>query len=112
MENRIKERIKQVGITQIELAEKLKISKVGMNQIVRSSMPKIETFERIAEAIDVPVWSLFLSDEEIYAICKLNENKQEKEEEQAPMRNPFEFNCPACGETLTALPVRDLQHNH
>lgn len=95
MENRIKERIKELGLTQKELAEKLNITPVGLSQIVGTTMPKMDTFIKIANALGIPVWMLMLSDEELEDIRS-----------RTPNRNPTkEFRCPKCGALLTVLPV-------
>ena len=48
--NRIKEILKEKGITQQELADKLGVT---------------ETLERIANALNVPMWQLFASPNEV-----------------------------------------------
>lgn len=88
MENRIGERIKESGFTQKDFAEKMGITAVGLNRLARGTMPKIETFAKIAEALEVPVWSLLLSDGEIEEIRAL-----------APKEDKAinEFRCSLCG---------------
>ena len=65
MQNRTREILKKVGVKQVELAEKLGMTTVGINQLMRTDQPKIETLEKIAKTIGVPVWQLYLTDEEI-----------------------------------------------
>lgn len=96
MENRIRERIRQSGITQKELAEKLDMTTVGLNQIASATMPKIETFVKIANALDVPVWCLLLSDEELEAIRATAPDRD---------KSADEFRCPKCGTRLKVVPV-------
>ena len=57
---RIKEVLKTKGITQIELAEKLNISVVGLNKIINGN-PTIETLQKIAVILNVEVKDLFKS---------------------------------------------------
>ena len=55
---RIKEVLKEKNVSQIELAEKLDISKVGINKIVNGN-PTAETLQKIAEVLDVDIRDLF-----------------------------------------------------
>lgn len=92
MQNRIKERIKELNIKQTELAEKLGITTVGLNQLINSAK-KIETYERIAEAMGVPAYNLLLTDDELMA---LRSNAD---------RPTDEFKCPKCGASLKVVPI-------
>lgn len=96
MENRIKECIKKAGISQKELAEKMDMTPIGLNFLANSTMPKIETFEKVARAIGLPVWRLILSDDEIEAIQSI-----------APPKNSSSDNfcCPKCGAALKVVPA-------
>ena len=96
MQNRIRERIKEAGIMQKDLAEQLGMTTVGLNQIGSAAMPKIETFDKIAKALGVPIWSLLLTDEELEAIRAT-----------APSKNKMtdEFRCPSCGASLKVVPA-------
>ena len=58
MHSRIKEVIKKQGTTVQELAEKMGISRVGLSQHINGN-PSVEVLERIATALDVPLWQLF-----------------------------------------------------
>lgn len=64
MEHRIKELIKEKGYTQQEFADLLGMSRVGLVQIVNGK-PSYPTLEKIATALNVPMWQLFASPEEI-----------------------------------------------
>lgn len=56
---RIKAARKAAGITQAELADRLGISYVGVSQWENDLRnPKIETIQRIADALDIPVGEL------------------------------------------------------
>lgn len=93
MQNRIKERIREKGLKQTELAEKLGMSSVGLNQLVNSESLKIETFDKIAKAMEVPVWMLCLSEDELAEIRAT-----------APVKDPDTFLCPVCGASLKVVP--------
>lgn len=61
---RIKELIKEKGYTQKEFADKLGMTNIGLSQIVNGK-PSYTTLEKIASALDVPMWQLFASKKEI-----------------------------------------------
>ncbi len=56
---RIKELLKEKGILQKTLAEKLGISPEGLSQTLKGAYPQLQTLERIASALDVRVADLF-----------------------------------------------------
>ncbi|TGY80978.1 helix-turn-helix domain-containing protein [Lepagella muris] len=95
MENRIKEHIKAAGVMQKELAEKLDMTTVGLNKIANTPMLKIETFQKVADALGIPVWKLLLSDEELEQIRS----------EATANRPTDEFRCPKCGALLKVIPT-------
>ena len=64
MTHRIKELIKEKGYTQQELADKLNMSRVGLSQLINGK-PSYPTLEKIASALNVPMWQLFASPEEV-----------------------------------------------
>lgn len=90
MQNRIQERIKQVGVMQKDLAKKLGMSPVALTQILSVKTPRIDTLEKIAAALGVPVWSLILSDEEINQIHEMKVKDLPSESSK----------CPKCGTML------------
>lgn len=100
MQNRIRERIKESGIMQKDLAAKLEITPIGLSQIANTKMPKIETYEKIAEALGVPVWKLILSDEELAEI------RSDVKAEENPSN---QFQCPVCGSALKVGPCDEKQ---
>ncbi len=55
---RVKEILKERGITLNELAEALGVSRQALSRQVQGKM-LIETAEKIAAALDVPLWQLF-----------------------------------------------------
>lgn len=95
MQNRIKENIVKSGRQQKEIAEALGITTVGLSQLSNGSMPKFETFSKIAAVLGVPAWKLFLSDHEI------NEIRQQAETLGS------DFRCPCCGAPLTVVACED-----
>ena len=60
---KIKQLCKERGITQKELASNIGVSPVGLAKAIGGNTT-IGTLEKIAEALDVPVWDLFTRDEE------------------------------------------------
>lgn len=89
MKNRTKEVLQEMGLKQIEVANKLGMSKIGFAQLLKTEQPKISTLEKIAEAIGVPVWRLYLTDEEIRQVASVVRPKD------AGM-----VRCPVCGTEL------------
>lgn len=62
--NRIKEILKEQGVTINELADKLGISRVTLSTQINGTA-NIVSYEKIATALNVPMWQLFASPEEI-----------------------------------------------
>lgn len=60
--NRIKEAIKEKGYTITSLADKLGIARESLSRMIVS--PSYPTLEKIAGALNVPIWQLFASAEE------------------------------------------------
>ena len=61
--NRIKDIIKEKGYTITSLAEKLGIARESLSRMIVS--PSYPTLEKIASALDVPLWQLFASPSEV-----------------------------------------------
>lgn len=76
---RIREAIEQQGMTTQDVAKKIGITLSGLNQHI-SGNPSIKVLTKIAEAINVPMWQLFASPEEV----------------QLPS-NAHSVKCPHCG---------------
>lgn len=55
---RILELCKEAGINQTELAEKIGLSRVGLSKAINGN-PTVDTLERIATALNVPIMELF-----------------------------------------------------
>ncbi|MFA7448735.1 MAG: helix-turn-helix transcriptional regulator [Weeksellaceae bacterium] len=60
---RIKEILKEKGVTQIELAEKIGITQVGLNRMINGN-PTAETLLKIAQALDIDIRELFVPTKE------------------------------------------------
>lgn len=58
MDLRIKEVIKEKGMTITELADKMRINRVNLSNMVNGN-PTVETLTKIASALNVPVTELF-----------------------------------------------------
>ncbi len=61
--NRIKEVIKEQGFTITSLADKLGIARESLSRMIVS--PPYPTLEKISNALNIPVWQLFASPEEV-----------------------------------------------
>lgn len=61
--NRIKDAIKEKGYTITSLALKLGIQRESLSRAIVS--PSYPTLEKIAEALEVPMWQLFASKKDI-----------------------------------------------
>lgn len=77
--NRIKEILKEQGVTINELADKLGISRVTLSTQINGTA-NIVSYEKIATALNVPMWQLFASPEEIQ-----------------PQSDGASITCPNCG---------------
>ena len=64
MMTRIKDILKERGVTLNELAESLGVSRQALSKQVQGKM-LIETAEKIANALDVPLWQLFADPVEV-----------------------------------------------
>ena len=60
----IKEILKDKGITVQELADMLEISRQALSKQIQGKM-LVETAQRIADKLEVPMWQLFASPEEV-----------------------------------------------
>ena len=77
---RIKEILKEKGITLSQLADTMGVSRQALSRQVAGKL-LVEKAEEIANALDVPIWQLFASSEEVQ---KENNN----------------IVCPHCGKTI------------
>ncbi|MBV4206198.1 helix-turn-helix domain-containing protein [Bacteroides salyersiae] len=60
---RIKEVIKEKGMTIQSLAEKMEINRVGLSNHINGN-PSIATLKKIASALNVPVYELFTKEKD------------------------------------------------
>ena len=81
MKHRIKELIKEKGYTQQGFADKLGITRSTLLEQI-GERPSGTTLERIADALGVEMWELFVTREEIIA------------------RGHSEIHCPKCGQAF------------
>jgi transcriptional regulator with XRE-family HTH domain len=79
----IKELLKEKGLTQQELADKVGVSYQSMKQTLNAPSVTTSTLEKIATALDVPMWQLFASPEEIH-----------------PKSDGASITCPNCGKNI------------
>ena len=61
--------IKEKGYTQQEFADKLGMTRVGLSQLINGK-PSYPTLEKIASALEVPMWELFASPNDIHPQAK------------------------------------------
>lgn len=81
MEHRIRELIKKKGYTQQEFAEQLGIARESLARILNS--PSYPSLQKIATALDVPMWQLFASPDEV-----------------SPKSDTATLTCPHCGKNI------------
>lgn len=79
---RIKEVLNEKGISVAKLAEQMGVSKQALHKQVNGKL-HVETAERIAAYLDVPIWELFVSKQEIEKDLGLDGTK-----------------CPVCGHIM------------
>lgn len=66
MKIRIKEIMQEKGISSVVLAERIGVSKVTVSNLINDkTMPSLKTMEDVAKALNVPMWQLFASPEEV-----------------------------------------------
>lgn len=81
MTTRVKEILKEKGMTLNELAEILGVTRGAVSRQIKGKM-LIETAERIAKALDVPMWQLFADPIEV-------------------SEDGTKLVCPHCGKAIT-----------
>lgn len=77
MNLRIKEVIKEKGMTITELADKMGINRVNLSNMVNGN-PTVETLNKIASALGCPVTELF----------------------EQPKKDTISLSCPHCGKNI------------
>lgn len=81
---RIKELLKEKGLTQQELADMVGVSYQSMKQTLNASSVTTSTLEKIATALNVPMWQLFASPEEVQ-----------------PKKDSLSLTCSHCGKDIS-----------
>lgn len=84
---RIKEILKEKGITLSQLADTMGVSRQALSRQVAGKL-LVEKAEEIANALDVPIWQLFASSEEVQ---KENNN----------------IVCPHCGNSIKVTIIKE-----
>ncbi len=80
---RIKEVLKEKGCTQQMLADRMNVSLSAVKQMVSADSLTTSTLEKIATALNVPMWQLFASPEEV-----------------SPKKDGVSLTCPYCGNDI------------
>lgn len=65
MKLRVTEITKQQGLTLQDLADKINVSRQSLANTLLKGNPTIETLSKIATALEVPIWQLLVSPEEV-----------------------------------------------
>lgn len=66
MQIRLKEIMQEKGLTSVALASMVGLSKNTISNLINNkTKPSLDTLNEIAEKIDVPMWQLFDSPEEV-----------------------------------------------
>ncbi|RHE85153.1 XRE family transcriptional regulator [Bacteroides sp. AM16-24] len=81
---RIKEVLKEKGFTQQMLADEMNVSLSAVKQMVSADSLTTSTLEKIATALNVPMWQLFVSPEEVQ-----------------PKTDSLTLSCPHCGKNIS-----------
>lgn len=68
MQNNVRKVIRELGLSQKEVAERIGITAIGLSQLLRQGTLKWQTLGKLAGALNVPVWKLCLSDDELAEI--------------------------------------------
>lgn len=81
---RIKELMDEKGVKSIQLSEMIGISKVSISNLLNGKLkPSFDTLEKIATALNVPMWQLFASPDEVI-----------------PQKDTTTLSCPHCGKDI------------
>lgn len=80
---RIKEVLKEKGYTQQMLADEMNVSLSAVKQMVAADSLTTSTLEKIAFALNIPMWQLFASPEEVQ-----------------PQLGTASLSCPHCGKSI------------
>lgn len=67
---RIKDILKEREMTQQNLADLMGVQLQSVKQMLNKESLRTDTLKRIADALNIPMWELFVSREEIMNSCK------------------------------------------
>lgn len=88
MKLRIKEIMTEKNVTSVWLANEIGVTKATISNLINDkTMPSIETIENIAKVLQVPMWQIFASPEEVLNTSEACEAAEEE----------YVFKCPNCG---------------
>lgn len=91
---RIKQAIKESGISVGELAQKMGVARQTISRQINGANITVETVQKIADALGLPVGELF------------------DQKQQPTMADNLTITCPHCGEKLVInLSVLDKKHD-
>lgn len=79
---RIKEICQEKGMTQKDLAEKLGITAISLNKTLRGEYPQLQTLEKIADALNVPITELFEQPKQNVITCPKCRTRLEVKEKE------------------------------
>ena len=110
MKTRLKELMQEKGMMSKTLAEKIGISEVSVSALVNGKSNNLDTLAKAAQCLDVEMWELFASFEDIINSSKNTLLETEKGYEIIPVDDPriphgddfpeswtrFELRCPHC----------------
>lgn len=108
---RIKEILKRQGWTQKALAEQMGITPSALSQAINGDNTRMSTYERIADALNVPLGALFSSDinesnKEMLSAIRyenhelLRRNELELVKDEVFRKYSVKFVCPHCGKEI------------
>ncbi len=80
---RVKEILKEKGLTQKDLADKMGVAEISLSRSINGN-PNLATLQKIADALDVKIEELF-----------------------APKGETTHFLCPSCGAKLQLMEVEE-----
>ena len=102
---RIKEIIREKGLTQVEVAKQLGITRVGLNQLINGK-PSYTTLEKLSKVLCVEIWELFVSPVEV-----ANRNTHNQSDFTALIRANGTYYSASTLKELKAI-VSNLENKH
>ena len=84
MKNRIKQVLKEKNVTVSALSALIDITQPNMSSIITGKVnPSIDTLEKIANALNVPISELFKPESELYGLIQYKEKTYKIDSDQA-----------------------------